>query len=269
MPARVFRRTPTSEKAAIYGYKDLLKDSISLLNQRAGENVQRMLSGGMSTEELEEIALAPAGGMLKVAGTSKLLAGLLRREAQTIAAFKEYNPNAPKHILEQTLERMRGTRNVFKEALRVPEKEYKRIKDIGWKGSPVGNMGSYTPRTKAIELHPQLTDPATVWHEFTHARQWNPEKEEATSAGVLRFLNEELAKKSGLSGAFDFYFNVSPIEQHARDVGMIMGSGRKGSMFTKIYKNMLEQNLVEGEKKVGPKLTKDFWDIALKLGREK
>lgn len=37
MPTRVFRRTPTSERAAIYGYKDLLQDSVSLLRRKAGE----------------------------------------------------------------------------------------------------------------------------------------------------------------------------------------------------------------------------------------
>lgn len=62
---RVFRRTPTSEKAAIYGYKDLLKDSLALLKRKAGANVKRMTSGGMSEGELLEMATAPAGGMLK------------------------------------------------------------------------------------------------------------------------------------------------------------------------------------------------------------
>ena len=68
MPApRVFRRTPTSEKAAIYGYKDLLKDSLSLLRRRAGANVERMLAGGMSGEEMAEIGLAGVGAGTKIA----------------------------------------------------------------------------------------------------------------------------------------------------------------------------------------------------------
>ncbi len=67
MPTRVFRRTPASEKAAMYGYKDLLKDSISLLQEKASANVARMTGGGMSSEELREMALAGVGAGTKIA----------------------------------------------------------------------------------------------------------------------------------------------------------------------------------------------------------
>ena len=67
MPTRVLRRTPESEKAAIYGYKDLLRDSIALLGRRATASVERMTSGRMENEELLDMALAGVGAGTKIA----------------------------------------------------------------------------------------------------------------------------------------------------------------------------------------------------------
>ena len=258
-PPRVFRRTPASEKAAIYGYKDLLRDSLVLLEKRATANIERMTSGKMSEGEVLEMALAPAGGMLKMAGTGKLLAGMLAREAGFIERARA--EGFTKHDLSSLLRQYRTSRGVFKEALKVPEKEYGRIKDIRW-GSmarqPLGTRGFYEPLTKKIQLRPGLEDIGTIWHEFTHARQWTPEKGEEITSRTLRLLNEELSRRSGLSGHSHFYHQISPIEKHARNVAMTMTTGSKPSEFSKVYKGLLELASAEAEMRVGPQQARDF-----------
>lgn len=265
MPTRVLRRTPASEKAAIYGYKDLLRDSIRYIGRKAGENVARMTSGGMSEGEVLEMALAPAGGMLKVAGTSKLLAGLLARQKDAL-----FTAQVLRRSEEKVIESFVPTQRVFKEALKVSEKEYGRIKDISWskmRGEALGTKGLYFPLEKDIALNPTTADVSTIWHEFTHARQWSPEKEEQAAAGVLRYINQQLAKKSGLSGGRDFYHNISPIEKHARNVGMTMTTGSKPSEFSAVYKRLHELALAEGEMRLRPQEVKEAWELFLR-GKE-
>lgn len=267
----VARRSPASERAAVYSYGDLLKDSLSLLREKAKANVARMTSGGLSDEEVLEIGLAPAGGMLKVAGTSRLLAGLLRRRASHFAEARKAGFRED-YVKEFLVPGYRKTGRVFREALKIPEKEYRRIKEISW-GIPSGQSsiarGIYDPSLKKISLHPKLEDLGTVWHEFTHARQWTPEKGEEITSRTLRLLNEELSRRSGLSGQSHFYYNISPIEKHARNVAMTMTTGSRPSEFSKVYKGILESALAEGEKQVGLKQARELWDIALEMERLK
>ena len=258
---RVFRRTPESEKAAIYGYKDLLKDSISLSRENAGKDVKRMTSGGMSDEEVLDLATAPLGGMLKVVGTGKLLAGLLQREARVLAAAKKYHPEAPKHLLEHILARTKSTRGVFKEALKIPEKEYGRIKNIKWgdmAGQPLGTRGFYDPLSKEIQLRSDLGNLETIWHEFTHARQFNPEwgaklpgggSEETASYSLRTLLNAlaEAAEIRGMSGE-QFYKTVSPLERHAR--GVSKAAVKFPRDFSTLYKYGLKNELAIAKKKL-------------------
>ena len=264
MPTRVFRRTPTSERAAIYDYKDLLKDSISLLRRRATENVERMTSGGMSDEELLEIGLAPAGGMLKVAGTSKLLAGLLKAKVRERKVY-ERTSLTPKAIASRMELRFRPARSVFKEALKVPEKEYGRIKDISWssmKGEALDTKGLYFPMERDITLNPHLADLETIWHEFTHARQYNPEvgsrlpkgKNETVASYELRTLLNtltEVAESTGMSKR-QFYRTISPIERHAR--GVAHAAVKFPKDFSTLYKYGLQSEIVTARKKLA-----EFW----------
>ena len=257
MPTRVLRRTPESEKAAIYGYKDLLRDSLALLGKRATASVERMTSGKMSEGEVLEMALAPAGGMLKVAGTSKLLAGLLKRQASHFTEVRKlgYTEDYIKEIL---LPGYQKTGRVFREALKVPEKEYGRIKDIGWGGTDIA-LGVYDPLTKKISLHPKLESLETVWHEFTHARQWSPEKfssmpkgqiTEAEYAHQLQDLlkNLRFVTKEGKMSASEFYQKISPVERHARDVaGTAVSFPRE---FNRIYKESLRREVAHSREKL-------------------
>ena len=263
MPLRIARRSPATERAAVYSYGDLLKDSISLLHRKARANVERMTSGKMSDRELEEIALAPAGGMLKVAGTGKLLAGLLERMATT---RKGLAITTPERAIENVLShRFYEGQQAFKEALKVPEKEYRRIKDIGWsgmRGEALGTKGLYFPREREIALHPRLADIETVWHEFTHARQWNPERfsrlpgggsEQAASYELQTLLNSlaRVAEDTGMSRG-QFYRMISPTERHAR--GVARAAVKFPRDFSTLYKYGLEKEIATSKKKL-----KEFW----------
>lgn len=274
MPPRVFRRTPVSEEAAMYGYKDLLKDSISLLQEKARANVARMTGGGMTGEELQEIALAPVGGMLKVAGTGKLLAGLLKSQAQRTFWETAAMPSAK--MARRASEGIHAPgRKVFREALKVPEKEYGRIKDISWKIARPSYKGEYDPHFKSIRLNPRTADIETVWHEFTHARQWSPEKyapmptgggTEAEKAFELRDLVQrltEVARKSGMSGE-EFYFKVSPIERHARGVAKYAVESPRH--FDVLYKYALKSEVARSKRKLTELLSELPKEIRNKMG---
>ena len=87
MPTRVLRRTPESEKAAIYGYKDLLRDSLAYISGRAGENVARMTSGKMSNEEFLEMAMSGVGGSTKF--TKELTPKMLRETSAIVKKFAD------------------------------------------------------------------------------------------------------------------------------------------------------------------------------------
>ena len=252
MPTRVFRRTPESEEAASYGYRDFLKDSISLFQEKATANVARMTSGGMSSEELQEIATAPMGGMLKVAGTSKLLAGLLARQG---SLMKNLDVTlTPAQVIKAKERLFSSSTRIFLEALKVPEKEYGRIRNIKWSGmagQPLGTKGLYDPPVREISLHPTLADIETVWHEFTHARQFNPERlsrlprgqheiAAAQRLGDLQNKLAELAQDVGIS-AGEFYRKISPTERHAR--GVARATVRFPKDFGILYKYALQNEL--------------------------
>lgn len=258
----VARRSPASEKAAIYGYGDLLRDSLAFVRKKAAANVERMTSGRMGEEEILETALAPAGGMLKVAGTSKLLAGLLASQQKALAVKRisevgrhpVYSPFKGQSERE-VAEYFSPIQRVFREALKVPEKEYGRIKDIGWSsmaGQRVGTRGLYDPPTKTIKLHSALEDLETIWHEFTHARQFNPErlakmpsgrKTEQGAAYTLAELHSALTEAASAVGMSEeqFYRTVSPIERHARGVAKAVVKFPRD--FSTLYKYGLENEL--------------------------
>ena len=254
---RVVRRTPETEEAASYNYGDFLKDILRKVVESDPLEKQRLLNKKPTEEDLLEIAMAPAGGMLKVAGTGKLLGGLLkRRKAFEKALDYAGDPRDLDSLIQARFERPAQT---FREALKVPEKEYRRIRDINWssmKGEARGTKGLYFPREKDIALHPTLADTETIWHEFTHARQWNPEKmskmpgggtEEAASQELQRLLKElrELAYQARISKT-DFYYQVSPIERHAR--GVASSALKYPTDFDLIYKTGLKRELFSGEK---------------------
>ncbi len=255
MPIRVFRRTPSSEKAAMYGYKDLLKDSISLLKERATGNVERMTSGGLGSDELLEMATA-GGGMLKIAGTSKLLAGLLKNQivaSQSMLAKGVPPYSVPRRVASQQI----PARKVFREALKIPEKEYGRIRDIRWsrmRGEASGTKGLYFPLEKDIALNLSRADPQTIWHEFTHARQWNPEKHsrmpggkgtEKEAAFSLQDILDSLRTlaEPGRISASEFYNKISPVERHAR--GVASGAVKYPKDFETIYKFALQKEVID------------------------
>jgi hypothetical protein len=261
------RRTPESEKAAAYGYRGLLRDITEKISRGATREVERITGGGLSNEELVEMALAPAGGMLKVAGLGRLLPHIVKLEQVAQTSLGRHHKVYSKYRREVADQ----VRKVWLEASKVPEREYGRIKDIKWssmRGQALGTKGLYDPSTKKIKLHPQLEDPGTVWHEFTHARQWSPEKyssligggTEAEKAWALRdltFMLNKIAKESKIS-ASDFYYKISPVERHAR--GVAEAAVKYPRDFDIIFRTALKTEVSHSKRKLH--------DLRLALGRD-
>jgi hypothetical protein len=268
------RRTPESEKAAAYSYGGLLRDITEKISRGATREVERITGGGLSNEELVEMALAPAGGMLKMAGTGKLLAGLLKTRALESSALRMSGYG--KKAIESRMDiRFRPQKFAFKEALKVPEKEYGRIKDISWKVGHPSYKGEYDPHFKSIGFNPRTVDLETVWHEFTHARQWNPEKfvpmpvgegTEAAKAQELRDLTEmltEVARKAKIP-AREFYWKISPTERHAR--GTARYAVESPRHFDLLYKYALKSEITHSKRKLHDLLMKIDKETRNKMG---
>ena len=98
---RVLRRTPGSGKEAIYGYKDLLQDSIRYISRKASANVARMTSGKMTEGEVLELAMSGVGGgVAKLSKTPEAARGLMKkfmREGLKYDAFVEPLPGYKYH----------------------------------------------------------------------------------------------------------------------------------------------------------------------------
>lgn len=103
MPPRVFRRTPASEKAAIYGYKDLLRDSISKVVRDTYEGFTRRSEGPIpiGKQEMLEMALGGVGGgIAKLAKTPQAAKGLMKlfqKQGLKYDAFTEPLPGYGYH----------------------------------------------------------------------------------------------------------------------------------------------------------------------------
>jgi len=286
MPTRVLRRTPASEKAAIYGYKDLLKDSISHLREKAGANVERMISGGMGDEEVLEAGLAPVGGMLKIRGLAKMLPKVVMAQK----GFQVEDPLKKQFVSNFQKSAQQNTLKAYKELLKVPEKEYRRIKDIRWGSggnSPLATAGEFDPATNIISYSPQFVTKDTIWHEFVHGRQFNPEKgklmpsgelsEFESTRGLIRLWNNLIraAVGKGVMSTSDFYQTVSPIERHARAAAGILKStigrkvplGAKLKSYDNIFQRTLDEELRIGEQSlealVGREAVRKSWEEAL------
>ncbi len=237
---RIVRRSPESEKGAIYGYGDLLKDIMRKISKGATREVERVTGGGLSNEELLEMATA-GGGMLKVAGVGKLSAGLLKRMGEFKRVIGE----------SAATTKFQPTRKVFYEALKIPQKEYSRIEDINWRISRTAHRGEFDPALREISLNPTKALLTTPWHEFVHARQWDPERLsrlpsgrwESEAASQLMSLRDRLsdyAKRLGMTG-MEFYKKYSPTERHARGVADV--AVKYPGEFEKIYKHGLQQEV--------------------------
>ena len=74
---RIMRRTPETEEAAGYGYREFLGDAIRRVGEGASRNVERFLAGEVGGEEMLEMALSGLGGSTKIArGVGKAAGGM-------------------------------------------------------------------------------------------------------------------------------------------------------------------------------------------------
>lgn len=256
----IVERTTEREEAASYGLKDLLKE----VAKGALEDLTRRSKGPpkpLSDQELLELALAPQAGMLKVVGLTKLLPKVIKAGVGTSAS--------------------RGLRNVWKELLEIPESEWKRVKGVEW-ANVAPNSGEFRALQRVIKLDPTAVREGTPWHEFTHARQFIPERgkkmeglgvtEEQASTALLKFWKEllPLAQDFGYSTE-DFYRTASPIERHARGVTERMIQGRRLGEgvedFGRVFRDVMEKELGFAERGMDvlgkPGRVKGIWEEVL------
>lgn len=253
--SRVFRRTPETEEAASYRYTDLMKDILQKIARDTREGLKKPFKP--SDSDLLDMATA-GGGMLKVAGTGKLLAGILK-EMQHLGRWGNFTPH----------------RQTLREALQIPEKEYSRIKDIKWDrliGRGLGTQGEYDISEHAIKLLRSGPVKGTVYHEFTHPRQLMSDPKgvlpsgmpETKGAVALFGFESALGKASRDVGITrnTFYHMISPVEKHARRMESFESS--KGLSYGSLYREALEEELNAAEdqlKKLGRgDLVRKVWE---------
>jgi len=263
---QVIRRTPETEKASQYSYRDLLRDIIKKKLESSGAQSRRMLSGKMTEEDVADVGLSGVGGMLKVAGTGKLLAGLVKSlaEARNVAKLSGFGEK----YVDLTANRFfQKQAKALREAMLVPEKEYRRIKDIRWsklEGKEPGIQGEYSPHENIIRLFAGGPEEGTVFHEFTHPRQLMPEKSEALLAKALVGFEAELRPRLSMKGIDPktFYYSFSPTERHARAMEKF---SKKGNInYDEFYREALRREVntaEEGMRKLGEEdLVKVMWE---------
>jgi hypothetical protein len=260
----VLPRTPETERA--YSIVDILKDLGSRL---ATETLQGFTRPSTTTpkftdEELMEMAFAPEAGMLKARGVSKLSAQLLKLMQQQRdylgAGFK--NPKAIDAVEEAASRLYAPGRQAVVEALRIPSREWRPLKDVRFENlnppfvQDYITHGQYDWETNRILFDPQFAIPSTVPHEFAHLRQWNPRetltpsgaRESTMTAGMFQLYKDLLTGSQATGMTVDQFTNLlSPIEKHAYEVERLFNAPR-GMSYNKAYQLALEQEVGAAEK---------------------
>ena len=276
--ARVFRRTPETEKASKYGWSQLVRDAFGKMVRDTSRGLKERQE--VSESDLLDLATA-GGGMLKVAGTGKLLAGAVkgieRAQRKLPGIMAKMNPQAAK-VLKTEVERAIAKRNIaLRESFQVPEKEWNKLSDIFWakfEGRPQ-RQGDYVPSENIIRLRSRGPMPGTVSHEFTHLRQFQPDPKAVLESGIsertgtraligfentLRRLLQDLGHSPET-----FYHTASPIERHARAMEDFGKASRVG--FGEMFRRALEDELAiaeRGARKLGlDRAVRRIWEEAL------
>ena len=254
--ARVFRRTPETEKASRYGWSQLVRDAFGKMVRDTSRGLKERQE--VSESDLLDLATA-GGGMLKVAGTGKLLAGILKN-VDTVSRKYAAQPIPQKQLW------------ALKEAMRVPEKEWRGLKNIEWTEWPTRpkRQGEFSPHLDTIRLKRSGPTKGTVFHEFGHKRQFFPEEGSKLSTGVserqaARTLidAENLLRSAWMKagGDYDIFYHSpsSVIEEHARNfekkatavfdyLSKHPEQAKKFKNWNKLYKMTLENTLNDAER---------------------
>lgn len=98
---QIFRRTPATEEAAGYGYRNFLQDMVRSVREEAGRNVERLLGGEVGGEELLGLAMSGIGGTVKLSGAVKGLVKRFSREGLKYDAFTKPIPGSPQFNYHQ------------------------------------------------------------------------------------------------------------------------------------------------------------------------
>lgn len=96
----VMRRTPATERGMDYGYRDFLRDAIEKISTGASANVERMIGGGLTGEEMIEMGLAGVGGVMEFSKAPKAARGLMKlfqKQGLKYDAFTEPLPGYGYH----------------------------------------------------------------------------------------------------------------------------------------------------------------------------
>ena len=228
---------------AMVGRAPTLEEVVPGYSQARREGVSEVLQ-----EALLSLA-APVAQVAKVPAISKLFLQALKKKR-----WGQDTKAVPKQIIELA---------------KMPQKEWARLRGIGWNVKTGGASGEWSPAMETIGLHPKLGEKTTPWHEFTHKRQWLPEMggkipfegyrevKEEVAGRVIRLLDQHLrARTKGFS---------KPIEQHARNVAATMVTGSDPSEFDRVYRFLLGRTIEEGQEKLGSATQmRELWEQAAK-----
>ena len=201
-----------SPKEAFMGFflelgKQLMKKSKLDMNAPVSSNEAKELLEN-DFEEVLLRALFATGGITKLMGMGKPLIQL----GKEINTDPGYGANRAKGI------------TAWGELPRIPKNEFGKLDDVQF-DSNLGLHGGVFRRQyfgqnikKSVILNPSRADPNSVWHEFTHSRDYH---DALGLGGKIRSYNGilETATKENrgkLPIGMNFYYDLSPIEAHAR-----------------------------------------------------
>lgn len=140
--------------------------------------------------------------------------------------------------------------------LRAPQQELSRIQKLSLEHKP-GVFGQYiqgsaTPRTILLS---KIAPPkeSTVWHELTHARQYDP-WEKFSGGERIRDLSKALNKALKRRGYLpQERYLKDPLETHARAMERIAGGplrGVKPQEYDELFERLLEESMEKGTREL-------------------
>jgi len=233
-----------------------MPETVVAFFQEMGRQLVRE-SGDLTPEErkarTEEIMsfvednMGVSGGLLKMLGVPQFWA-----KGAKIARLKRELPAKSGLARAEQLNDIFATDLTIKkgvgELLNVAQSEFNRIKSV-IPSKAREALGEFLPGFDAILLKPnqgaQISD--TVWHEFTHARQFNPDISKGLKERDLMKELWELENRNKLrvQSPEAKYLN-SPVEHHARMVGELITElprNIRAKSFEENYLNILETAL--------------------------
>lgn len=267
---KVLRRTEKTEKAQEYSVPDLIIELAKKVVEDTKKGLKKKVSKKFTDKEVLDIGLAPQGGLLKPYGVGKLIGSGIRVGRNYPGVLRKYPMTRDK--VEKEWRRLDAS--IVSAGLKVPQSEWGRIRNIRFSPGMTAKGQYFHPPQRLIRLGAGHADESTLWHEFTHARQYKPREEEALDILVLRRMNDMLEGiRADAKTSWEFYQHVSPIERQARTVGQ--WASWYPREFGKAFKRSLAEELRVAEKRVvkffGEKGKKKIWqsainELALKQG---